>query len=54
MIRSLHKLGDRLLGRLAPNADASAEACWREVRPNGYQYECCVYAGRTYCRQIYP
>ncbi|MFG2006481.1 hypothetical protein ACGFNU_45780 [Spirillospora sp. NPDC048911] len=53
MIRSLSKLGDRLLDRLAPSTKASADpGCWREYRGGGV-YECCPMGGITYCKRLW-
>ncbi|GLW11745.1 hypothetical protein Misp01_68730 [Microtetraspora sp. NBRC 13810] len=51
MIRSLGKLGDRLLDKLLPTTSAAAETCWTETKYVGYTQwrQCCIAAGRTGC-----
>ncbi|MFC7582631.1 hypothetical protein ACFQYP_01575 [Nonomuraea antimicrobica] len=45
MIRSLNKLGDRLLGKLLPSATASADTC----RTTPYGHRCRIVGGYTIC-----
>ncbi|WP_433249343.1 hypothetical protein ACQPYK_02215 [Streptosporangium sp. CA-135522] len=51
MIRSLGKLGDRILDKLLPTTSAAADTCWQEWKDVGYIVfrTCCIAGGRTGC-----
>ncbi|MFJ2030011.1 hypothetical protein [Streptosporangium sp. NPDC087985] len=51
MIRSLGKLGDRLLDKLLPTTSAAADTCWDETKYVGYgmRRTCCIAGGITAC-----